>query len=355
MDFNSIPIDYSTLKNKDEKNPKRKICPCLYEQYPPKHCWKMDRIDPFCYEIRKIVKSHNLINNNNKGRFITYRHNLRAIANAALSKLTHFRIYEKCGINIGVYRNGKDIILENVSELEVNEQANFNKNGLYGYLLEHALESLATADTNSKHLPPMEYQKCLKREETRALNELVIGEDIVCLCAAEMDAMMGKNKVIEIKCRTIQYGNRRYTSKIPEMNDAKLLKYWTQCRFGGVDSVVIAFHKNGIVQKTKTLTTEDMENMFPVITNKCIAMVHDVLKWLQKAVVDLPDNQLHLLSFDTKKQNNTTFILRRLRSKETEMKFFQMAADKNEKIRDKLLSRGLVMNVNHKQLEIRKV
>merc|ERR1712129_239893 len=125
----------------------------------------------------------------------------------------------------------------------------------------------------------MGYRNCLQREEIRVLNELTFGNDIVCLCAAEMDGMTESSELIEIKCSTIR---TRYNQKIPGIANSKLLKYWTQSRFGGVDSLVIAFHEQGIVQKTICMTTKELEAMFPVISAQCITLVHDVLQWMTK-------------------------------------------------------------------------
>jgi len=372
LDFNQIPIDYSTLKNKGQNNKKQRFVYSLSQQHPPKQCEK--RIDPFCYEIQKIDKEMKMNDNGNgnndnykdsktkkeeKIRFITYRHNLRAIANVVLSKLTRFRIFDKCGINIGIHRNGNDIILENISE--VNEEKNepfSDVYSVYGYLLEHTLRSLSnnnSKDIKGTNIKPMDYSKsCLNRDEIRSLNKLQIDNDIEILCAAEMDAIT-KSSIIELKCCKIQNIKWRNKSKVPEIADFKLLKYWTQCKFGGVDSVVIAFHEKGIVQKTCTLTTSEIEALFPVITKKCVEMVHEILKWLRNIIIPLAENNLYLLSFDTNKQNNTEFILKYLSSKETEKKVFEILSDKNENVKDKLLNHGLIISPQTKKVELRKV
>eukprot|EP00483_Globobulimina_turgida_P005546 UN05556 len=188
INLNQIPIHYPN-----------NFIHSLYQQKPAKRYWNTTRIDPFCHEIKKIeneIKSNDDIQIQTRKRFITYRHNLRAISNVVLFKLTKMRIFDKCGINIGVHRNGNDIFLENITEFD--EKANesfFAINCTYGYLLEHTLESLAN---NNGEIEAMNYKKkCLDRDEIRALNQLQIG-DIDILVAAEMDAIMN-NKRIELK------------------------------------------------------------------------------------------------------------------------------------------------------------
>ena len=386
MDFNEILINYSTLKNKEKNKSKRRFIKTLYQQRPPKCCWNnTSRIDPFCHEITKIdkamndtnIKNNNNNNNNdinnddsksemNKTRFITYRHNLRSIANVVLFKLAHMKIYESCGINIGIHRKGNDIFLENITELEVNNKPWFNVNCVYGFLLEHTLETLSNNDNDNDEkqiIEPMDYQKsCIDRNEIRALNQLTINNDISVLCAAEMDSIMTNNdkdntQIVELKCSKIatkrRFGKEPKVAGIP---DFKLLKFWTQCRFGGVDSLIIAFHDgDGIISKTKTLNTKQIEALFPIITNKCIIMLYQILKWISNVVMKLPENNLYLLSFDTKNKENSEFVFKYLRSKQTEKQVFEILSEKNEDEKDKMLNHGLVINAKTKRIEIKTI
>eukprot|EP00484_Ammonia_sp_Unknown_P000275 CAMPEP_0197022228 /NCGR_PEP_ID=MMETSP1384-20130603/3134_1 /TAXON_ID=29189 /ORGANISM="Ammonia sp." /LENGTH=550 /DNA_ID=CAMNT_0042450231 /DNA_START=47 /DNA_END=1696 /DNA_ORIENTATION=- len=357
LDLNRIPIDYSTLRDPNTQNTRSRQPKSLREQQPPASCCDTSRIDPFCYEIVKIdakmkqkfaelhspdckdgdadhegsndteqeleqkEKEEEQQKNQDRIRFITYRHNLRQIANAVLWKLGGLRIYDKTGVNIAVHRKANDIFLENIVEKDDNRQpSQFVANMVYGYLLEHVLEELSSSSTTAEEpqkqqpveihtVKPMEYQhKCLERDEIRALNEIRIGQDIEVLCAAEMDAIISSEddddsvQVIEIKSSQI---NERNASRIDGIPDVKLMKFWTQCRFGGVDAVLVALQTNGIIQRTQMIQTEKLEKLFPLITSKCVQMVHDVLKWLKQSMMKLEERQLYVLSFDTNDWNNT--------------------------------------------------
>eukprot|EP01083_Nonionella_stella_P129288 392284_1 len=363
IDLNHIPIDYSTVKNRHtayyKQNPYS-----LAQGQPPRHCWDTTRIDPFCREIQIIDKQIVRSYYQQHARFITYRHNLRAIANVVLFKLINLRIHDKCGINIGVHWNGNDIILENITEFDANQEKQyFGANCVYGYLLEHTLESLSMTNKNQKGIEPMNYQrKCLDRDEIRALNEMQIGDDVTVLLAGEMDAMMKfpneiKHRMIELKSSKIQTGYWRSQSKIPDIANWKLLKYWTQCFFGGVDAVAIGFHREGIIQKTQVIRTQEIEAMFPVITKKCVQMVHQVLKWLQNTMPTLTQNKLYLLKFDTSDGHNTQFVLKHLSAKNTETRVFQMLASADRKAKDVLGmgNHGLIINPRTKQLELKQI
>merc|ERR1712087_83198 len=215
-------------------------------------------------------------NGSTKQRFITFRHNLRAICNIVLFHLGGLKIHDQCGINMVVHHNGSDIFLENVIELET-KRSFFAVDSVYGYVLEHLL------DCASKNEYPndgaMDYRKCVDRTEIRALNRMHIGSDIECLCAAEMDAVLRDDasdvdgcQVIEIKSNRIRSKNSKGTggkcTKIKGIMDKKLLKYWTQCRFGGVDAVLIAFHRDGLIERTEMVKTSQLEAFFPNITRK---------------------------------------------------------------------------------------
>eukprot|EP01084_Bolivina_argentea_P291892 501722_1 len=350
VNFNDIPIDYSKQKT---ENSNSKSLYSLSEKIPQLDI-NFSRIDPFCHEIHKIYASINSNDNTNTAiRFISYRHNLRAIAHIALFKLINFRMYDKCGLNVGIWRHGTDIMLENISEHdeELSLNTNTSPNFMYGFLLEHVLK-LLSENKSVKKMEPMIVG--LQRDEIRALNELQIG-DIKMLVAAEMDAIMN-GKVIEIKCCKIQTKKYwRKQSQIPDIADFKLLKYWTQCKFGGVDAVVIVFHEKGIVKKTKILNTEYIEKMFPRITNKCIKIVHDTLKWIKNIVMKLPEYSLYVLSFDTNNKRNSKFVLKNLVAKDTEKAVFDMLSNKEKNESNKLLKHGLVINPHTKQIELRTI
>ena len=344
VDFKQIAIDYSNVPHHMKDDKMMNDPQCLSEQLPPPNCRMWNRTDPFVYEMVKVCNSIHLQRTMQKQetpRFITFRHNLRAIANMTLYHLYGLRIYDRCGINIGIHRNGMNIFLENILEKKREE---WREEMIYGNLLEHTLEALCTKSDGK--IGAMDYQRVLDRNEIRAFNVVHLGEDIECLCAAEMDAVMkdeenGQEKVIEIKSSKMRNVNH---SKMKGILDWKLLKYWTQCKFGGVDAVLIVFHENGVVQRTELVDTVKLEQFFPRITSKCIQMVYEVLKWIQNVMIKLPERTLHRLAFAKRKNDtkNTEIILQEVRS-ETTQEMVCMMLNGDEKSKEELLNHGLTI------------
>jgi len=350
-DYGQIPIDYGNLRPElvngiDLRNPRS-----LSEQLPPSKCRQWDRIDPlaFCeiFEICHALRLNQPSGNKQQSRVVTFRHNLRALANMALYQLSNLRIYDHCGINIGVHRVGTDIVLENVLE---KKERRWSVDMVYGHLLEHCLQRAGGDEA-------MDYGKVLDRTEIRSLNEMRFGDDVECLCAAEMDAVLcndtGKMKVVEVKSTKTKGMTR---SKMKGILDWKLLKYWTQCKFGGVDAVLIAFHKNGVIERTELVDTAKLEQMFPVITSKCIGMMHSVLKWIQSTMLRMPERTMYQLSF-AKLMNGTKneqIVLQHLQSdnitKERIKKFISTEAQ--SKVR---LNCGLVIDPHSGQIELERL
>lgn len=378
IDYEEIAIDYSNVPTKISKltGSHKWETPCsLSRRLPPKGCRAFQRRHPFCCEIGMIErmlptrKDANSFKQTmpNGPRFITFRHNLRVIVNAALYCLGKTRIYDRNGINIGIHRGkGQDIYLENISTfgtaINGKKTTSFAVDMVYGYLLEHALESLSRKHDGD--IGAMDYHRVLDRNEIRALNVIRIGQDIECLCAAEMDAVMedeanGQEKVIEIKStKTNKKRRNNDCSKMKGISDSKLLKYWTQCRFGGVDAVLIAFHENGKVERTEIVDTVKLEKMFPIITAKCVKVLRGVLKWIQEIMLEQPEFTLYRLSFahSAHSKKNSKFVLHRLRSKETQKSIYELLSDaKDRTANERLQSKGLVINSRKGHIELKSI
>merc|ERR1719474_50392 len=206
----------------------------------------------------------------------------------------------------------------------------------------------------------MDYnQYGLDRDEIRALNRLRVGGDVDCLVAAEMDAVMtdrGERKVIEIKSSRVlkRKRGRGRKSKMDGIWDWKLLKFWTQCKFGGVDAVLIAFHENGVVQRTELVDTAKLEQMFPNITSKCTGMVHGVLKWVRNVMREQPEHRLFHLAFRKRVdgRKNGTFELRRLTSDSVQKRVFAMLSGKESGANANVVTHGLVIDAQTHQINV---
>merc|ERR1711879_169612 len=140
-------------------------------------------------------------------------------------------------------------------------------------------------------------------------------------------------------------------SNIPGIVDIKLLKYWSQCKFGGVDSVLIALHRDGVVQRTERLDTAKLEQFFPDITRKCMKMVTSTLQWVRDAMLKLPEYKMYRLAFakSVNGRKNTKIELRQLSSEPTESKIGKWLNGENK---SDLLCHGLVMDSNSGQIVV---
>eukprot|EP01084_Bolivina_argentea_P267986 455063_1 len=296
-------------------------------------------------------------NNNNNTSIVTFRRNLRAIASVILHQLNVLKIYNKTGINIGVHWNGKRVLLENIKEIQPNKNQTICAYSVYGKIWEHIME-VVSSDSNCKldEIRSMNFKKqCIDRDEIRALLDIKMNDDVNIFCAAEMDALMNDEKelvhVVELKCSKTYYNGHKW--KFPFIPDGKLLKMWSQCFFGGVDKLIIAFQKNGIIKKIHVFKTDEIQKKFPIITNKCIELTYSVLKWLQDTVKQLPEHNMYHLSFD-KKWTNSEFVLKHLSMPDKDKKIvFELLNRKDMSEKGVKSNYGLVINANTRQVELK--
>eukprot|EP01083_Nonionella_stella_P152649 489591_1 len=376
IDLNQIPINYEGIKNDNtkssgqslnEQKPSVETFDAIFgAQVSPLHT----QIKHLLNTIRPLPSSSSPPNNsgdssdttpsNKPATFITFRRNLRCIASVILHKLNLMRIYDRTGINIAVFWNGTHVVLENIKEVNPNKKHTpYNPFSLYGFLWEHTLHWLSNETTQTDvmdSITSMNVNKHAERDEIRALLQLKMDDNINIVCAAEMDCILRHNdnapneclQVVELKCSTIVKPKQNKPNKIEGIRDGKLLKMWLQCYFGGVDKLIIAFHEAGVIQSIKQLNTVEIQSLFPMVTSKCIQMVHDVLLWLQETMTKAPVNSLYHLSFNTH-WKNTQFVLKPLSLTEMDQK--EIIELMNSKTLDHL-KKGLTINAFTKEIQL---